>query len=292
MDIQTIWTAVCQICSDMCNMCDMYAAGVRYRPPRWQVRVDTRAWSSAVVDMAEGGDTMEKIAADEMARIRELPDVFRAMSNKTKAQAREDAMLKQMDAEMATRREAVTKRLRIALQREAQVAKEERPVKKVRKHHRMEIDDNATIEQDNDGDEVLGGSSDKSMSWRKVCCDEPQEVWDDMASAHAVVVVAIGYSKPLKEGWPPGGRGSGKLDTNPPRSWTDTSGNLWAIGKVLSGRNKDKYGIFVRKGQGAFNVNAPDDVRSSVSRTIYHDMHTIWQMTNQYAKARAISHAV
>ena len=123
-------------------MCDMCATppGVRYRPPRWQVRVDTRAWSSAVVDMAEGGDTMEKIAADEMARIRELPDVLRAMSNKTKAQAREDAMLKQMDAEMATRREAVTKRLRIALQREAQVAKEERPVKKVRKHHRMEIE--------------------------------------------------------------------------------------------------------------------------------------------------------
>jgi len=37
---------------------------------------DTRAGRSAAVDMAEPGDTLEKIAADELARILKLPEVL------------------------------------------------------------------------------------------------------------------------------------------------------------------------------------------------------------------------
>eukprot|EP00964_Phaeocystis_antarctica_P086625 scaffold54877_cov67-Phaeocystis_antarctica.AAC.1 len=79
--------------------------------------------------MAEVGDTMEKIAANEMARMARVPEVLAYISNKDKAKLRQEAMLKQMDVEMATRRDAVAKRLKFVLQREAQAAKEERPAK-------------------------------------------------------------------------------------------------------------------------------------------------------------------
>ena len=72
---------------------------------------------------------MEKIAANEMARMARVPEVLAYISNKDKAKLRQEAMLKQMDVEMATRRDAVAKRLKFVLQREAQAAKEERPAK-------------------------------------------------------------------------------------------------------------------------------------------------------------------
>ena len=65
--------------------------------------------------MAEFGDTMEKIAADEMARLRQLPDVLQWIPDKVQAKARQAAMLKQLDEECYNRRDAVNKRLKHAL---------------------------------------------------------------------------------------------------------------------------------------------------------------------------------
>ena len=43
----------------------------------------------------------------------------------------------------------------------------------------------------------------------------------------------------------------------------DTAGNMWAVGKVLSGRHKDKYGLFVKTGQHKFNLTARADASDS-----------------------------
>ena len=38
---------------------------------------------------------------------------------------------------------------------------------------------------------------------------------------------------------------------------------MWAVGKVLSGRHKDKYGLFVKTGHHQFNLNAHADASDS-----------------------------
>ena len=87
--------------------------------------------------MAEFGDTMEKIAADEMARLRQLPDVLHWIPDKVQAKARQAAMLKQLDDECHNRRDAVNKRLKHALALEMQAAKDMRPIKRAAKHQRV-----------------------------------------------------------------------------------------------------------------------------------------------------------
>ena len=87
--------------------------------------------------MAEFGDTLEKIAADEMARLRQLPDVLHWITDKVQAKARQAAMLKQLDEECYNRRDAVNKRLKHALAREMQAAKDMRPIKRAAKHQRV-----------------------------------------------------------------------------------------------------------------------------------------------------------
>ena len=72
----------------------------------------------------------------------------------------------------------------------------------------------------------------------------------------------VGYSNPLKDSsWPRAGRGSGNIAqrTAGARKWMDTAGNMWAVGKVLSGWHKDKYGLFVKTGHHQFNLNAHAD---------------------------------
>jgi hypothetical protein len=231
--------------------------------------------------MAEFGDTLEKIAADEMARLRQLPDVLHWIPDKVQAKARQAVMLKQLDDECHNRRDAVNKRLKHALALEMQAAKDMRSVKRPAKHPRFAIehgtDASSGFAPGADSDEHPGdGSSDKPKepSWRKVCPEEPQEVWDDITAAHAVVVAAIAYSKPLAAGWPPAGRGQGVLATGKnPRKWTDTAGNMWAVGQVQAGKNKGKFGLFVKTGQPEFNVNARHDAVSlAISIDITHDI--------------------
>ena len=71
--------------------------------------------------MAEAGDTMEKIATDEMERLRSIGEVQNYIKDKDAAKLRQAAMLTQMDGEMKLRRETVAKRLKIEQKREAQV---------------------------------------------------------------------------------------------------------------------------------------------------------------------------
>ena len=63
--------------------------------------------------MAEAGDTMEKIATDEMERLRSIGKVQNYIKDKDTAKLRQAAMLTQMDGEMKLRRETVVKRLKI-----------------------------------------------------------------------------------------------------------------------------------------------------------------------------------
>ena len=70
--------------------------------------------------MAEVGDTMEQIAADEIARIQKITEVLKCIPDKATAKARQEKMLDQLDKECTARREAVMKRLKIALQRDVQ----------------------------------------------------------------------------------------------------------------------------------------------------------------------------
>ena len=94
--------------------------------------------------MAEVGDTMEQIAADEIARIQKITEVLKCIPDKATAKARQEKMLDQLDKECTARREAVQKRLKIALQRDVQAARDERPGKKA-KHHRMTLDDDQSV---------------------------------------------------------------------------------------------------------------------------------------------------
>ena len=258
-----------------CPVCDI-------PPIHGKSAKDTRAGRSAAVDMAEPGDTLEQIAADELARLSKVTEVLKGIPDNAMRKARQEKMLAQIDDEMEMRRAAVIRRLKTSAKLEVQLDRaardERRPTsKKERKYQKMELDEDAGAGyEDDDGSDAHGGSSETALPWRKACNEEAQEVWDTMAEAHMVVVAAIGYSKPLAKGWPPGGRGSGKLESNAPRNWTDTVSNRWALGKVLTGKDTGKYGLFVGKGQANFNVNARDDACTSVSRTIYtlyaHDM--------------------
>ena len=49
---------------------------------------DTRAGRSAAVDMAEPGDTLEKIAADELARILKVTEVLKGIPDNAMRKAR------------------------------------------------------------------------------------------------------------------------------------------------------------------------------------------------------------
>ena len=95
---------------------------------------DTRAGRSAAVDMAEPGDTLEKIAADELARILKLPEVLKGISDNAVRKARQEKMLTQIDDEMEMRRAAVIKRLKTSFQLEVQLARDERRPGKKPKH--------------------------------------------------------------------------------------------------------------------------------------------------------------
>ena len=55
---------------------------------------DTRAGRSAAVDMAEPGDTLEKIAADELARILKVTEVLKGIPDNAMRKARQEKMLK------------------------------------------------------------------------------------------------------------------------------------------------------------------------------------------------------
>ena len=71
---------------------------MRYTPYTWQVRVDTRALvGRAAVDMAEPGDTLEKIAADELARILKVTEVLKGIPDNAMRKARQEKMLTQID---------------------------------------------------------------------------------------------------------------------------------------------------------------------------------------------------
>lgn len=86
------------------------------------------------------GDTLEKIAADEIARLQQIPEVMKLFPDKATAKARGEKMLEQLDKEIFGRRDAVNKRLKITLQRELHAAKEEqRPPKK---YHKATLGDN------------------------------------------------------------------------------------------------------------------------------------------------------
>ena len=101
----------------MCDMCDTNP--VCDIDPLYMAspRVDTSGGRGFVVDMAEYGDTLEKIAADEIKRLREIPEVMKLFPDKATAKARGDKMLEQLDKEIFGRRDAVNKRLKITLQR-------------------------------------------------------------------------------------------------------------------------------------------------------------------------------
>ena len=60
----------------MCDMCDTHP--VCDIDPLYMAspRGDTSGGRGFVVDMAEYGDTLEKIAADEIERLREIPEVW------------------------------------------------------------------------------------------------------------------------------------------------------------------------------------------------------------------------
>ena len=60
----------------MCDMCDTHPVCDIDPLYMAQVRVDTSGGRGFVVDMAEYGDTLEKIAADEIKRLREIPEVW------------------------------------------------------------------------------------------------------------------------------------------------------------------------------------------------------------------------
>ena len=79
-----------------------YAPGVRYLDPLYmaQVRVDTSGGRGFVVDMVEYGDTLEKIAADEIARLQQIPEVMKLFPDKATAKARGEKMLEQLDKEI------------------------------------------------------------------------------------------------------------------------------------------------------------------------------------------------
>ena len=116
-----------------CPVCDI-------PPIHGKSAKDTRAGRSAAVDMAEPGDTLEQIAADELARLSKVTEVLKGIPDNAMRKARQEKMLDQLDDEMEMRRAAVQKRLKIALQRDVQAARDERPGKKA-KHHRMTLDD-------------------------------------------------------------------------------------------------------------------------------------------------------
>ena len=76
--------------SDMCErdpVCDI-------PPIHGKSAKDTRAGRSAAVDMAEPGDTLEKIAADELARILKLPEVLKGISDNAVRKALQEKMLR------------------------------------------------------------------------------------------------------------------------------------------------------------------------------------------------------
>ena len=94
------------MCSDMSDMCERDPV-CDIPPIHGKSAKDTRAGRSAAVDMAEPGDTLEKIAADELARILKLPEVLKGISDNAVRKARQEKMLTQIDDEMEMRRAAV-----------------------------------------------------------------------------------------------------------------------------------------------------------------------------------------
>ena len=129
------------MCSDMSDMCERDPV-CDIPPIHGKSAKDTRAGRSAAVDMAEPGDTLEKIAADELARILKVTEVLKGIPDNAMRKARQEKMLAQIDDEMEMRRAAVIKRLKTSEKLEVQLARDERrPGKKMRKSHRMECDE-------------------------------------------------------------------------------------------------------------------------------------------------------
>ena len=72
----------------MCDMCDTHPVCDIDPLYMAQVRVDTSGGRGFVVDMAEYGDTLEKIAADEIARLQQTPEVMKLFPDKATAKLR------------------------------------------------------------------------------------------------------------------------------------------------------------------------------------------------------------
>ena len=126
------------MCSDMSDMCERDPV-CDIPPIHGKSAKDTRAGRSAAVDMAEPGDTLEKIAADELARILKVTEVLKGIPDNAMRKARQEKMLAQIDDEMEMRRAAVIKRLKTSEKLEVQLARDERrPGKKMRKSHKRE----------------------------------------------------------------------------------------------------------------------------------------------------------
>ena len=138
IDIHTIWTAVCRYLLRYeqyvraCPVCDI-------PPIHGKSAKDTRAGRSAAVDMAEPGDTLEQIAADELARLSKVTEVLKGIPDNAMRKARQEKMLAQIDDEMEMRRAAVIRRLKTSEKLEVQLDRaardERRPSKKMRKYH-------------------------------------------------------------------------------------------------------------------------------------------------------------
>jgi len=133
------------MCSDMSDMCERDPV-CDIPPIHGKSAKDTRAGRSAAVDMAEPGDTLEKIAADELARILKVTEVLKGIPDNAMRKARQEKMLAQIDDEMEMRRAAVIRRLKTSAKLEVQLDRaardERRPTsKKVRKYQKMELDE-------------------------------------------------------------------------------------------------------------------------------------------------------
>lgn len=79
------------MCSDMSDMCERDPV-CDIPPIHGKSAKDTRAGRSAAVDMAEPGDTLEKIAADELARILKVTEVLKGIPDNAMRKARQEKM--------------------------------------------------------------------------------------------------------------------------------------------------------------------------------------------------------
>ena len=227
-------------------------------PPIWQVyepiEADIGHDRTTQADMMQ--DTMESLAAEEAKRIESISHSCGTMQCKTSAKARATLMLAELDSDMLERRKEVRE-----LNKEAK--KEALQAKRALKKSSKQEGKSRTMPGDPKHQQHSGTVSapseeevkEKKQAWHQTSEPEPQEWWDSMADCHAAVSAAYGYGHELKKGCPPSGWGGVASDVGP-KHFEDVKGNEWHTATVKTGARKGKAGLFLKKNQETFCLDA------------------------------------